>query len=133
MCSCSSRQIWSTASKLDLALEFKARLELVLDLGELMLKMLSIVRTNSPTSVRLGDGLGYISVWATPPNRLTFWDGAPSLISDIRAMPRLWTRCVKDPQGWTGARPLALWDRRRCRWMGWLPPLLCGKEARKRP
>jgi len=31
------------------------------------------VQTNSPTSVRLKDGLEYISVWATPPNRLTFW------------------------------------------------------------
>jgi len=38
------------------------------------------VRTNSPTSVRLGDDLEYISVWVTPPKRLTFWDGAPSVI-----------------------------------------------------
>ena len=43
--------------------------------------MLSIVRTNSATSIRLGDDLWYISVWAAPPNRVTFWDGAPSLIS----------------------------------------------------
>ena len=41
--------------------------------------LLSIVRTNSPTSVRLGDGLEYISVWATLPNMLTFWDDAPVL------------------------------------------------------
>ena len=35
-------------------------------------------RTNSPTSARRGDGLGYIRIWATPPKRLVFWDGAPS-------------------------------------------------------
>ena len=39
-------------------------------------------RTNSPTSDRRGDGLGYIigyiRIWATPPKRLVFWDGAPS-------------------------------------------------------
>ena len=38
-------------------------------------------RTNSPTSARRGDGLGYIRIWATPPNRLVFWDGAPSTSS----------------------------------------------------
>jgi len=27
-------------------------------------------RTNSPTSVRYGDGLEFIKIWATPPNRL---------------------------------------------------------------
>ena len=32
----------------------------------------------SPTSARRGDGLGFIRIWATPPNRLVFWDGAPS-------------------------------------------------------
>ena len=42
-------------------------------------------RTNSPTSVRRGDGLGYIRIWATPPRRLVFWDGAPSPSSGIRA------------------------------------------------
>ena len=25
-----------------------------------------------------GCGLGYIRIWATPPRRLVFWDGAPS-------------------------------------------------------
>ena len=47
--------------------------------------MFNTVRTNSLTSVRLGYSLGYISVWVTPPNRLTFWDGAHNLISGIRA------------------------------------------------
>ena len=45
-------------------------------------------RINSPTSARRGDGLGFIRIWATPPNRLVFWDGAPSLSIGIRAMPR---------------------------------------------
>ena len=45
-------------------------------------------RTNSPTSARRGDGLGYIKIWATPPDRLVFWDGALSPSSGIRAMPR---------------------------------------------
>ena len=35
-------------------------------------------RTNSPTSARHGDGIGYIRIWATPPRKLVFWDGAPS-------------------------------------------------------
>jgi len=35
-------------------------------------------RTNSPTSCRHGDGFGFIRIWVTPPNRLAFWDGAPS-------------------------------------------------------
>jgi len=35
-------------------------------------------RTNSPTSVRHEDDLGFIRIWATPPNRLVFWDGTPS-------------------------------------------------------
>ena len=34
--------------------------------------LLSIVQTNSPTSVRLGDDFWYISVWAIPANRLVF-------------------------------------------------------------
>ena len=36
------------------------------------------VRTNSPTSARHEDGLGYIEIWATPPKGLVFWDGAPN-------------------------------------------------------
>ena len=35
-------------------------------------------RTNSPTSARRGDGLENIKIWATPPKKLVFWDGAPS-------------------------------------------------------
>ena len=38
------------------------------------------MQTNSSTSVRLGDGLEYTSVWATPPNMLISWDRAPSFI-----------------------------------------------------
>ena len=34
-------------------------------------------RTNSLTSTRHQDDLGYIRIWA-PPNNLTFWDGTPS-------------------------------------------------------
>ena len=42
-------------------------------------------RTNSPTSARRGDGLGHIRIWATPPKRLVFWDGAPSpsMVSEL--------------------------------------------------
>ena len=35
---------------------------------------MSIVRTNSSTSVRLGNNLRSIRIWATPPRRLVFWD-----------------------------------------------------------
>ena len=35
-------------------------------------------RTNSLTSARRGDGLGYIRIWAAPPKRLVFWNSAPS-------------------------------------------------------
>ena len=35
-------------------------------------------RTNGPTSARHGDGFGFIRIWATPPNRLVFWDGVLS-------------------------------------------------------
>ena len=45
-------------------------------------------RTNSLTSARRGNGLGYIRISVTPPRRLVFWDGAPSPSSGIRAMPR---------------------------------------------
>jgi len=37
-----------------------------------------LCRTNSPTSARHEDGLGFIRIWATPPRRLVFWDGVPS-------------------------------------------------------
>ena len=56
--------------------------------------LLSIVRTNNPTSVRHRDGLKYTSVCATPSNRLNFWDVASSLIiaaqktySDVSTYP----------------------------------------------
>ena len=48
--------------------------------------MCSLGRTNSLTSVRHGDDLGFIRIWATPPNRLVVWDGAPVLTIGIRAM-----------------------------------------------
>jgi len=35
-------------------------------------------RTNSLTSAGYEDGLEFIRIRATPPNRLVFWDGAPS-------------------------------------------------------
>ena len=36
-------------------------------------------RTNSLTSARRRDGLENIRIWATPPKRLVFWDGAQVL------------------------------------------------------
>jgi len=45
-------------------------------------------RTNSLTSARRGDGLGYIRIWATPPRRLVFWDGVQVLSIGIKAIPR---------------------------------------------
>jgi len=89
-----------------------------------MLKMLSIVRTNSPTSVRLRDGLGYISFCATPPNMLNFWDGAPSLISSIRAIPQTLDRTCRRFPGMDRAQAIALWVRGHRRWAGWLSPPL---------
>ena len=58
---------------------------------------------NSPTSVRLEDSLGNISVWASLPNLLIFWNDVQPFISGIIAMPpdfrpaaRLWlTSSVK--------------------------------------
>ena len=35
-------------------------------------------QTNSPTSARHGDDLGFIRIWVTLPRRLVFWDGALS-------------------------------------------------------
>jgi len=40
-------------------------------------------RTNSPTSARHRDGLGFIRIWTAPPRRLVFWDGASSPYSTI--------------------------------------------------
>ena len=42
------------------------------------MKLLRFVQTNSPTLVRQEDGLRYIRIWATPPRRLVFCDGALS-------------------------------------------------------
>ena len=42
------------------------------------LVLLRFVQTNSPTLARQGDDLGYITIWATLPRRLVFWDGGPS-------------------------------------------------------
>ena len=47
-------------------------------------------RTNSPTSARRDDGHRYIRIWATPPRRLVFWDGAPSSTSGIRVRLIFW-------------------------------------------
>jgi len=44
--------------------------------------------TNSSTSARHGNGLGFIRIWATPPNGLVFWNGAPEslqMISESRS------------------------------------------------
>ena len=46
-------------------------------------------RTNSPTSARRGDGLEFIRIWATPPIRLVFWDGAPSPSTSNREKRKL--------------------------------------------
>ena len=34
--------------------------------------LLEFMRTDSPTSARHGDGLGYTRIWASPPKRLVF-------------------------------------------------------------
>ena len=41
--------------------------------------IVEIMRTNSPTSARHGDDLGYIRIWATPSRMLAFNDGTPNL------------------------------------------------------
>ena len=87
-------------------------------LNEKEVWIVGIVRTNSPTSVRLGDGFGYIGVWATPPNRLTFWDSALSLISGIGAMPQTLDRMCERSPGMDRAQITALWDRGLYRWVG---------------
>ena len=49
------------------------------DLDEkIYMDLLGFMRTNSLTSVRHENGLGYIRIWATPPRRLGFWDGVPN-------------------------------------------------------
>ena len=47
-------------------------------------------RTHSPTSTKYGDGLAYIRIWATPPKRLVFWDGAPSPYNINMTITRPW-------------------------------------------
>jgi len=37
--------------------------------------VLRFVQINSHTLARKGDGLGYIRIWDTPPEKLVFWDG----------------------------------------------------------
>jgi len=72
--------------------------------------LLGFVRTNSPTSARHGDSLGYIRIWTTPPRRLVFWNGAPS--------PYKWYQshalvvCVDDVRSPQGAKALALAEGR---------------------
>ena len=79
------------------------------------------MRTNSPTSVRLGDGIGYISVWATPPRKLVFWDGASRLISGIKVMPQTLDRMCERSPGMDRAQATALWARGVVGgWTGWL-------------
>jgi len=74
--------------------------------GKIISSLLSIVRTNSSTSVRRGDDVEYISVWTTPSSRLIFWDDAPSLISGIRAMPQTLDRMCEISHEWIGPRSL---------------------------
>jgi len=81
--------------------------------------LLNIVRTNSSAPIRYEDG--YISVWATSPNRLTFWDGAPSLISGIRAMLQALNRmCGKKISGMGRVWVAAPKDRVEDQRPGWL-------------
>jgi len=49
-------------------------------------------RTNSPTSARHEDGLGYIKILTISPRRLFFWDGSLSPSIGIRDMPELSAR-----------------------------------------
>ena len=50
--------------------------------------LLGFMRTNSPTSARHEDGLGYTRIWATPHRRIAFWDDAQVLTNGTRAPPR---------------------------------------------
>ena len=52
-------------------------------------ELLNIVRTNIPTSVKLGDSLGYTRVWATLPNKLIFW-----MMSQVLSTPGAQNRSV---------------------------------------
>ena len=65
-------------------------------------------RTSSPKSARHADDLRFIRIWATPPNRLVFWDRAPSpysiLVIAIRWKQVFWlcprnTKIFKENEG----------------------------------
>ena len=59
-------------------------------------------RTNSPTSARHRDGVGFIRICATLPKRLVFWDGAPSPYKWYQSQAPNLVMCVDDvrsPQG----------------------------------
>ena len=58
--------------------------------------MLRFVQTNKPTLARQGDGLGYIRIWAAPPSRLVFWDGASSSYKWYQSHT-LNLSCVQEP------------------------------------
>jgi len=60
-------------------------------------------QTNSPTSARRGDGFGYIRIWATPPKRLVFWDGAPSPYEWYQSHAPNLVVCVGDVRSPKGA------------------------------
>ena len=67
-----------------------------------MQDLLGFVRTNCPTSAKHGDGLGYIRIWATPPRRLVFWDGAPNPYKWYQSHAPYLVLCVggvRSPQG----------------------------------
>jgi len=98
-----------------------------------MINVLSIVRTNSPTSIRLEDGLGYTSVWATPPKGRTFWDDAQSLISGITDILQTLNRMCERSSSMDRAQATALLGQGDTtdRWASFLR---CNdKEPRKRP
>ena len=56
-------------------------------------------RTNSPTSVRHGDDLVFIRIWATTPIRLVFWDSAPSPYKWYQSHAPNLVVCVSISQG----------------------------------
>ena len=66
-------------------------------------RMLRIVQINSPTLARHGDGHEYIRIWATPPKRLVFWDGAPSPYKWYQSHAPNLVMCGRSPKGAQGA------------------------------
>ena len=75
--------------------------------------MLKFVQTNSLTLARQGDDLGYIRIWATPPRRLVFWDGAPSPHKWYQSHTPNLVICGRSPK--TGRRSLGCRHRHRHR------------------